>query len=105
MAIAFDGLLFLTIGFALHLKSIAAIGQGRPFCKPTPQIHNAMDMQNQITTTERLNEIAQILVSGLMRARARQSSALSPHVGDSSLDCLGQQSGHADVLTPDGGLV
>jgi hypothetical protein len=58
---------------------------------------------DQITAEERINEIAEILALGLTRLRARQSRALSPHVGESSLDCLGHQSGHADVLKSDGG--
>ena len=57
-----------------------------------------------LTAAERLDELAEILATGLMRLRARQSSALSPHEGESSLDCTGHQSGHADVLTSDGGL-
>jgi hypothetical protein len=52
---------------------------------------------------ERLDEIAEILALGLTRLRPRQSSALSPHVGESSLDCLGHQSRHTDVLKSDGG--
>ena len=44
----------------------------------------------------RLAEIAEILATGLMRLRARQSTPLSAHHRESSLDCLGHQSGHAD---------
>ena len=44
----------------------------------------------------------EILAVGLMRLHARQSSALSAHCGESSLDCVGHQSGHADVLTSHG---
>ena len=40
--------------------------------------------------------IAEILAAGLMRLHARQSTPLSAHCGDSSLDCAAQQSGHAD---------
>ena len=58
---------------------------------------------NQLSADERIDEIAEILALGLTRLRARQSSALSPHVGESLLDCLGHQSGHADVLKSDGG--
>jgi hypothetical protein len=61
--------------------------------------------RSQITADERVNEIAEILAVGLMRVRARQSSALSPHGRESSLDCLGHQSGHADILKLDGGEV
>jgi hypothetical protein len=51
---------------------------------------------NHLTAPERLAEIAEILAAGLMRLRARQSTPLSPHGGDSSLDCVAQRSGHAD---------
>ena len=47
---------------------------------------------------ERLAEIADILAAGLMRLRARQSTRLSAHRGESSLDCAAHQSGHADDL-------
>ena len=53
---------------------------------------------------ERISEIAEILAAGLIRLHARQSSHLSPHSGDSLLDCPGHQSGHANALTNDGGL-
>jgi hypothetical protein len=49
-----------------------------------------------LSAPERLAEIAEILAAGLMRLRARQSSHLSPDCGESSLDCPGNQSGHAD---------
>jgi hypothetical protein len=52
---------------------------------------------------ERLSEIAEILAGGLTRLKARQSSRLSADRGESSLDCAGDQSGHANVLR--GGLV
>lgn len=45
---------------------------------------------------ERLVEIAEILVAGLIRLRARQSSALSADLGESSLDFTRQQSGPGD---------
>ena len=57
----------------------------------------------EMTPAERLAEIADILAAGLMRLRARQSSHLSTHGGESSLDCLGDQSGHAGVRTTHGG--
>jgi hypothetical protein len=56
-----------------------------------------------LSAAERLAEIADILAAGLMRLRARQSSPLSPHGGESSLDFPGHQSGHADILKSDGG--
>ena len=58
---------------------------------------------NALSPAERLDEIAEILGAGLMRLRARQSTPLSPHNGESLLDCPGHQSGHADVLKSDGG--
>jgi hypothetical protein len=51
---------------------------------------------------ERLDEIADILAAGLMRVRARQSTPQSADLGDSSLDCPADQSGHADVLNGGG---
>ncbi len=57
---------------------------------------------DQLTAAERLDEIAEILAVGLMRLRARQSTRKSADLGDSSLDCPADQSGHANVLN--GGL-
>jgi hypothetical protein len=51
-----------------------------------------------MTADERLAEVAEILTAGLTRLRARQSSRLSADRGESSLDCAGHQSGHANVL-------
>jgi len=59
---------------------------------------------DRMSAPERLDEIAEILAAGLMRLRLRQSTPLSPHNGESSLDCPAHQSGHADVLTSDGGI-
>jgi hypothetical protein len=56
-----------------------------------------------MSADERLAEIAEILAAGLTRLHARQSSQISAHLGESSLDCAANQSGHANVLT-DGGL-
>lgn len=50
----------------------------------------------RMSAPERLAELADILAAGLMRLRARQSTPLSAHCGDSLLDCAAQQSGHAD---------
>ena len=50
---------------------------------------------NQMSPAERLAEIADILAAGLMRLRARKSSALSRDVGESSLDYSPDQRGHA----------
>jgi hypothetical protein len=55
-----------------------------------------------MTTPERLDEIAEILAAGLMRVRARQSTAQSADFRDSSLDCAADQSRHADVLNGGG---
>ena len=51
---------------------------------------------SHMTAAERLAEVAEILAAGLMRLKARKSSHLSAHCGESSLDCAGHQSGHAD---------
>jgi hypothetical protein len=56
------------------------------------------------SASERISEIAEILAAGLMRLRARQSTPLSPTDGESSLDCAGHRSSHADRLTSHGGL-
>ena len=55
-----------------------------------------------MTAAERLDEVAQILAAALKRLLARQSTSETADFGESSLDCPGQQSGHANVLT-DGG--
>jgi hypothetical protein len=57
---------------------------------------------DEMTPAARLAEIAEILAAGLSRLKARQSSGIPADFGESSLDCPGQQSGHANVLT-DGG--
>ena len=59
---------------------------------------------DQMAPAERLAEIAEILAAGLMRLKSRQSTALSPNGGESSLDCPAHRSSHADRLTSDGGL-
>jgi hypothetical protein len=51
---------------------------------------------------ERLAEVAEILAAGLMRLNARKSSGLSPEGGESSLDCPGHQSSHADQNSLEG---
>lgn len=55
-----------------------------------------------MSSDERLDEVAEILAAGLMRLMSRQSSCLSADLRESSLDCPGDQSGHANVLK--GGL-
>jgi hypothetical protein len=57
-----------------------------------------------LSVAERHAEIARILAAGLMRLRARKSSQISFDSGESSLDCLGHQSGHANALKTPGGL-
>ena len=57
---------------------------------------------NLVTAAERLDEVAEMLAASLQRVHARQSSAQSADRGEGSLDCVGNQSGHANVLT-DGG--
>lgn len=64
-------------------------------------MHNGI-ASDCLSPAERLAEVAEILAAGLMRLRARKSTPLSPHSGESSLDCAGHQSGHAHILT-DGG--
>ncbi len=53
---------------------------------------------SHMSAAERLDEIAEILATGLMRLRARQSSPLSGSIGESSLDCAAHQSGHPGPL-------
>jgi hypothetical protein len=55
---------------------------------------NALD-PNQMTSAERLAEIADLLAAGFMRLRARKSSALSRDTGESCLDFSPDQRGHA----------
>ncbi len=47
----------------------------------------------------RIAEIGEILAAGLMRLSARQSSEFSSQNGESSLEPVGQQSGHANSET------
>jgi hypothetical protein len=51
---------------------------------------------HETSPAERLAEIADILAAGLTRLQARKSSSLSGNFGESSLDCPGHQSSHAD---------
>jgi hypothetical protein len=66
-------------------------------------MHNGID-PGRLSPAERLDELADILAAGLMRLKARQSTPLSAHHGESSLDCVGHQSSHARHLKSDGGL-
>jgi hypothetical protein len=58
---------------------------------------------DRMSAAERLDEIAEVLAAGLMRLRARKSTPLSAHPGESSLDCPAHQRSHAEALTRDGG--
>jgi hypothetical protein len=57
-------------------------------------MHNAI-RPDCLSPAERLDEIAEILATGLMRLRARKSSPLSRDHGESLLDFSGDQRGHA----------
>ena len=57
-------------------------------------MYNALDPR-RLSAAERLDEIAEILATGLMRLRARKSSLLSRDHGESSLDFSPDQRGHA----------
>jgi hypothetical protein len=49
-----------------------------------------------MTPDERIGEVCSILARGLIRLKARQSRRVSADRGESSLACVGDQSGHAD---------
>ena len=51
---------------------------------------------------EHIAEIGEILALGLIRLRARKSTELSADRGDSWLDCVADQSGHANSDTENG---
>ena len=50
---------------------------------------------SHMTPAERLAELGQILARGLIRLHARKSTPLSPDSGDSCLDFVPHQRGHA----------
>jgi len=52
---------------------------------------------DQLTAKERLAELGDLLARGVMRLQAPKSSRLSADRGDSSVDFLPDQSGHADA--------
>jgi hypothetical protein len=59
-------------------------------------------MSNALQTSlmkldERLDELAELLAAGLMRLRARKSSALLDNGGESCLDFSPHQRGHAST--------
>jgi len=64
------------------------------FEKVPPAMSNAL-RPDLMSAPERLDEIADILAGGLMRLLDRQSSHLTAHRGESSLDCPARPSGHA----------
>ena len=57
---------------------------------------------DNLSAAERLDEVAEILAAGLSVSAPDSQLAISADFGESSLDCAGHQSGHANVLT-DGG--
>ena len=57
---------------------------------------------SRLSNSERIAEIGEILALGLIRLRARKSTQLSADRGDSSLDCVADQSGHANSDTENG---
>ena len=55
--------------------------------------HTAETGRIEVSASDRLAEVADILALGLMRLRARKSSELSRHEGESSLHFRVEQSG------------
>jgi hypothetical protein len=61
-----------------------------------------MPEDQPLSTSERIAEIGEILAAGLIRLRVRKSSQIVATNGESSLDCVATQSGHANhVLQPE----
>jgi hypothetical protein len=56
----------------------------------------APELDHAVEAHERIAEIGEILAAGLVRLRARQSSQTLGSSGESSLACVGHQSGHAN---------
>jgi hypothetical protein len=52
----------------------------------------------EISSAERLTELADILAAGLIRKTGLKSSPKSPEIGEISLDFSGDQSGHPAPL-------
>lgn len=50
---------------------------------------------DRMSSKERRTEVCELLALGLIRLRARQSTQLSAHVGESCLHFPPDQSGHA----------
>ena len=59
---------------------------------------------DRLTASERLDEIAEMLATALMRLRERKSSSISPDRGESVLDFVPNQRGHAlaETVNEDG---
>lgn len=60
-------------------------------------------MSPQKDSTERLEELAELLAMGLTRAMRPKSRELSSDPGESSLDILGHRSGHPTAGTTENG--
>jgi hypothetical protein len=54
---------------------------------------------DHMSATERLDEIAELLAAGLLRARSAKSTALSADRGERFVDLSARESGHAPVPT------
>lgn len=57
-----------------------------------------MNRDQQHESRRSLAELGELLARGLVRLSARQSRHTSAEGGESSLDCVGGQSGHEQVL-------
>jgi hypothetical protein len=79
----------------------ALLGESAGFA--LPDVYAQSLNPGHLSAAERLDEIAEILATGLMRLHGRKSSPLFPPIGESSLDCPAHQSGHANALN-DGGM-
>lgn len=70
--------------------------EGATTNESSPHMGNGID-PGCLSAAERLDEIADILAAGLIRLRARKSSQISAHHGESSLDFSPDQRGHVSV--------
>ena len=70
--------------------------------------HKALAMNalhpDQMTATERLTEIGDLLAAAFVRLQKRKSSSLSGDCGESRLDFSVTQRGHAKASDPEGTL-
>lgn len=64
-----------------------------------PEVGPTSQPPTSLNPTDRLAELGELLAAGLMRLHARKSSRLSDDRGDSSVDFLPNQSGHAAAPT------